>query len=252
MKHLSKLTFITVGILFSLLIVQSCSDDNDNKINIYYPNALVTVKHASDSTFYLQLDEETTLLPKNVEKSPYGYKQVRALVNYSELDEESKNYSKAIHLNWIDSILTKPAIPYNSIDEDIDIDHVYGTNPVEIVNNWVTIAEDGYLTLRFRTLWGYTQKPHFVNLITGVNEDNPYEIEFRHNAYGDVYGRSGDALVAFSLKDLPDTNGETMKLKLTWMSFNGKKSAEFNYRTNKATEGSLVIKNEDTFIQAVN
>ena len=247
MKHFSKLTFMVTGLLLSVFIFQSCLDKDDN-IDIYYPNALVTVKHAPDNTFYLQLNAKTTLLPTNVDKSPYGDKEVRALVNYMEVDKESKEYTKAVHINWIDSILTKQTVPFLEAE---DFDTVYGTDPVEIVNDWVTIAEDSYLTLRFRTRWGYTQKPHFVNLITGVNEDNPYEIEFRHNAYGDTFGNSGDALVAFSLKDLPDTNGETVKLKLTWMSFSGKKSTEFDYRTDEETKGNLVLKNDNNFIQAI-
>lgn len=248
MKLFSKLTFIITGLLLSVFIFQSCSDKDDN-IDIYYPNALVTVKHAPDNTFYLQLDAKTTLLPINADKSPYEDKEVRALVNYKEVDKDSKEYTKAVHINWIDSILTKPTVPFLETE---NFDAIYGKDPVEIVNDWITIAEDSYLTLRFRTYWGYSQRPHFVNLITGVNEDNPYEVEFRHHAYGDTYGRSGDALVAFSLKDLPDTNGETVKLKLTWMSFSGKKSAEFDYRTDGETEGKLVLKNENNFIQAIN
>jgi len=222
--------------------------NDDNDISLYYPNALVTVKQADDNTLFLQLDAETTLLPKNLKSSPFGDKEVRALVNFSELNEDSKEYSKAVHINWIDSILTKKPVPFAA---GLEIDKIYGTDPVEIVNDWVTIAEDSYLTLRFRTQWGYTHKPHFVNLISGVNPENPYELEFRHNAYGDIYGRSGDALVAFSLKDLPDTNGETVKLKLTWMSYSGKKSVEFDYSTNKETKGSLSLQNENNFIQAI-
>lgn len=247
MKQLSKLVFMAMGIVLSSLLFYSCLD-NDDDISIYYPNALVTVKHAADKTFYLQLDEKTTLLPKNLTKSPFGDKEVRALVNFTELNEESKEYTKSVHINWIDSILTKNTVPYQL---EVDNDHIYGTDPVEIVNDWVTIAEDSYLTLRFRTNWGYTSKPHFVNLMTGVNKDNPYEVEFRHNAYGDTSGKSGDALVAFSLKDLPNTNGETIKLKLNWTSFTGKKSVEFDYRTNKASKESLSLQNENNFIQAI-
>lgn len=248
MKHFSKIAFITMGIMISSLLIQSCSKINDQDVSIYYPNALVTAKHAADSTFYLQLDDNTTLLPKNFKKSPFGNKEVRALVNFKEVEEESQGYSKAVHINWIDSILTKATVPYSS---DVDNEHIYGIDPVEIVYDWVTIAEDSYLTLRFRTNWGYTRKPHFVNLMTGVNEDDPYEVEFRHNAYGDIYGERGDALVAFSLKDLPDTNGETVKLKLTWSSFSGKKSVVFDYRTNKETKGSLALENKNNFIQAI-
>ena len=248
MKYFSKLTFIVTGLLLSVFLFQSCLDKDDDKISIYYPNALVTVKHRTDSTFYLQLDAERTLLPTNIKKSPFGNKEVRALVNYSEVNEDSKEFTQAVHINWIDSILTKQTVPFLDTEE---FDLTYGNDPVEIINDWVTIAEDSYLTLRFRTRWGYTHEPHYVNLVTDVNEDNPYEIEFRHNAYGDVSGNSGDALVAFSLKDLPDTNGETVKLKLTWMSFSGKKSAEFDYRTDTETKGSLVLKNDNNFIQAI-
>lgn len=142
------------------------------------------MKEAADGAFFLQLDDKTTLLPTNVKTSPFGDKEVRALMNYSEVDEASGEYTKAVHINWIDSILTKSIAP----DLGEENDKIYGTDPVEIVNDWVTLAEDGYLTLRFRTVWGGSQK-HFVNLLLGQNPDNPYEVEFRHNAYGDTYGK---------------------------------------------------------------
>ena len=43
---------------------------------------------------------------------------------------------------------------------------------------------------------------------------NPYEVEFRHNSHGNTWGELADALVAFDLSDLPDTQGKTVKLKL--------------------------------------
>ena len=188
-----------VGAIVCTIGLQSCLDDDDN--NAYYlryPNALVTVKGAADDAFFLQLDDKTTLLPTNVKTSPFGDKEVRALVNYSEVNEPSGDYTKAVHINWIDSILTKPIAP----DLGEENDEVYGTDPVEIVNDWVTIAEDGYLTLRFRTIWGGSKK-HFVNLLLGQNPENPYEVEFRHNAYGDTYGSEGDGLAAFKLDERP-------------------------------------------------
>ena len=114
-------------------------------------------------------------------------------------------------------------------------DEVYGTDPVDMINDWVTIAEDGYLTLRFRTMWGDRSQAHFVNLLMSKDAENPYEVEFRHNAFGDVYGEPADGLVAFNLDSLPDTEGKTVKLKLKWKSFNGEKTAEFDYCTRKST-----------------
>ena len=227
-KALAVATVIATSIGF-----QSCLDDDNNAYYLRYPNALVTVKEAADGAFFLQLDDKTTLLPTNVKTSPFGDKEVRALMNYSEVDEASGEYTKAVHINWIDSILTKPIAP----DLGEENDEIYGTDPVEIVNDWVTLAEDGYLTLRFRTVWGGSKK-HFVNLLLGQNPENPYEVEFRHNAYGDTYGETGDGLVAFKLDELPDTEGKTVKLKLKWKSFSGDKSAEFDYCTRKSVTPS--------------
>ncbi len=227
-----KLFLMATSVLFTSLTFQSCLDDNDDYHYGYLiPNALVTVKPVSDNSFFLQLDDSTTLLPANITSSPFGDKEVRALVNFSEVNKPSEGYSKAVHINWIDSILTKQIAP----DLGVDNDSVYGSDPVEMVKDWVTIAEDGYLTLRFRTLWGDRSKAHFVNLLVSQDPANPYEVEFRHNAYGDVYGTEGDGLVAFKLDSLPDTQGKTVKLKLKWKSFSGDKSAEFDYCTRKST-----------------
>ena len=232
---ITHLLFAT-GILLTMLILPSCLDDDDD-VSRVYPNALVTVKEAADETVYFQLDETTTLLPVNITSHPFDSKEVRALVNYEEVDDYSEEYDQAVRVNWIDSIRTKPMAP--NLGEDND--NEYGNDPVEIVSDWVTIAEDGYLTLRFRTMWSQLGITHYVNLIPTNNPENPYEVQFKHDANGDVSGRVGDGLVAFRLDQLPDTEGETVKLKLIWDSFNGEKSMEFDYRTHAATPASSAI-----------
>ena len=235
-----KLLLMATGVLFTSLTFQSCLDDDDYNYGYLTPNALVTVKPVSDNSFFLQLDDTTTLLPVNIASSPYGNKEVRALVNCREVNEPAEGYSKAVYVNWIDSILTKQIAP----DLGVENDSVYGTDPVDMIRDWVTIAEDGYLTLRFRTNWGDRNKAHFVNLLASQDPANPYEVEFRHNAYGDVYGVEGDGLVAFNLGSLPDTEGKTVKLKLKWKSPVGDKSVECDYCTRKATPGKSSIGDE--------
>ncbi|MEA4997500.1 MAG: NigD-like protein [Petrimonas sp.] len=234
---------LTAGMLLGFLLLPSCLDD-DNDMDRLYPNALVTVKHTVDKTVFLQLDDKTTLLPVNLTTSPFGEKEVRALVNYKEVDKPSSGYDQAVHVNWIDSIRTKPMAPNLGAENDTK----YGIDPVEIVGDWVTVAEDGYLTLRFRTQWGYPRVVHSVNLIPANNPENPYEVEFRHNANGDMGGRFGDGLVAFRLNNLPDTEGDTVKLKLKWKSFSGEKSVEFDYKTRAATPASSAIAAERSVI----
>ena len=227
----------------------ACSDDDDYDYSQMLPNALVTVKTAADERCYLQLDDSTTLMPVNMKTSPFGKKEVRALVNFNPSDAASGAYSKAVTINWIDSILTKP------LAEDLGgvrNDEVYGTDPVDMVADWVTIAEDGYLTLRFRIgINGNSMKRHFVNLLAGTNPDNPYEVEFRHNAYGDNGSMPSDGLVAFRLDRLPDTQGKTVKLTLKWKSPEGEKRATFNYRTRKATATNAAAAIASTRSQAL-
>ena len=203
LRSILKHALVASVAIFSL---QSCDNDDDYDYSLMFPNALVTVKTDANDTFFLQLDDETTLLPVNVTESPFGEKEVRALVNYKETTDPSEGFSKAVHINWIDSILTKP-IAANLGEEEND--KIYGNDP----------------------------------LISTNNPENPYEVEFRHNAYGDTYGHPADGLVAFRLDQLPDTKGETVKLKLIWNSFSGEKSHEFDYCTRQSTPANPEMTN---------
>ncbi len=236
MNKIRLLTFAAVMVSLSCAM-QSCLDDNDD-IDRQRPTALVTVRPASDGSFTLQLDNTTTLYPTNVKTSPYGEKEVRALVNYTpESDLETEN---KVHINWIDSIRTKT--PVLTLGDEND--SRYGNDAIEIVNDWVTVAEDGYLTLRVRTLWGMTGKKHNINLLSGVNPENPFEFELRHDAAGDVYGNLGDALIAFNLNVLANANtdNQTVKIKLNWKSFDGPKSTEFDLFIRPAADKSVAFK----------
>lgn len=63
--------------IFSL---QSCNnDDDDYDYSLLFPNALVTVKTDANDTFFLQLDDETTLRPVNVTKSPFRRKRSKSI-----------------------------------------------------------------------------------------------------------------------------------------------------------------------------
>lgn len=242
MNRFKSIAFIS-GLVALACVSPSCLDENDDNVALYRPTALVTVRPAADGTFSMQLDDVTTLLPANVKTSPFGAKEVRALVNYNDNGETGS--VRTVHINWMDSIRTKNTVP--SLGDENDLR--YGKDPIEVVRDWVTVAEDGYLTLRIRTLWGTANNRHYINLLTGVNPENPYELELRHDAKGDVNGVTGDALIAFRLADLPAADANPVKIKLNWMSFSGKKSAEFELgraqqnptaTTDKSTHDDLV------------
>lgn len=221
----SKNLIFPILSLGALFMLPACSDNDDNSLNTLRPTALVTVCPNTDGTFMMQLDNTTQLIPTNLSTSPFGKKEVRALVNYTEAtDINYDEHIRKVHVNWMDSIRTK--MPVATAGEENDL--LYGNDPIEIVNDWVTIAEDGYLTMRIRTLWGSPGARHYINLVSGTNPDNPFEFVLRHNAQGDTYGEWGDALIAFNLNKLEVSAWEEpLSITLKWQSFSGEKSADF-------------------------
>ena len=229
----AKIFLLMAVALMAMPVLTSCDVTDDENQGTIEPNALVTVKPVDANSFYMQLDEQTTLKPVNMKGSPYGENEVRALVACTEVDDDPAPYDKAVRVTWMDDVLTKATIVRDETNTED-----YGNDPVEIIDDWVTIVEDGYLTLRFRTVSGNIGQAHRVNLVA-ENPSNPFEVRFCHDANGDVAGdRMFDGLVAFNLNTLPDTEGKSVKLKLVWEAFSGEKSHEFDYCTRKDSPSS--------------
>ena len=227
-------TFLLLLMLLPMATMFTSCEKDVERSPLY--NGLVTIRYTEGNVLYFQLDDVRTLYPVNMNTGKFWNEGQRVLINFYVVDEDDRGFTDAVYVNWINPILTKATVESKGVENDI----VYGKAPVEIVRDWVTVVEDGYLTLRFRTYWsgGVT---HAVNLLTGVNPDNPYEVEFRHNDYGDYDYYVGDGLVSFDLSKLPDTEGKTVNLKLRWMSFSGPKSVEFDYCTSKSLGGLISV-----------
>ena len=238
---MKKSVFRWFAITAAVLSLTACKLDDDSfDPSIMYPSAVVTVKPNADNTsFRMQLDETTVLNAVNMKRSPFGDKEVRALVNYRMPTEQELNEGRVyadvgnVYVNWIDSILTKNPVP--DLGEDANA-ATYGNDPLEIVGSWTTVVEDGYITLRFRTLWS-DGIMHRINLVASTDPEDPYKVTLYHDAAGDHLGSEGDAMVAFRLTGLPDTQGEAVDLTLEWNSFSGKKTAKFKYCTRNYSAG---------------
>ena len=220
----------TIIIVAACSMLAACDNDSDDSFPVYpinRPNAIVTVKPVAErDSFYMQLDDSTTINAVNMRSKPYGDKEVRAFVNFRLLTGTTAGRRYDVYVNWMDSILTKTM--GSDLGSAENMQH-YGNDPVEILRDW-TVAEDGYLTLHFRTQWAANGTPHFVNLVA-TNSADPYELTFFHNAQGVKGGYWGDGIVAFRLDQLPDTKGKTVVAKLKWMSFSGEKYITFNYNS---------------------
>ena len=238
-----QLKFLMIALLSGAVAFgfTSCSNNDNPSYGIWYANALVTVKpNADNSDFYMQLDENTTIKALNLKQSPFGTKEVRALAALEMTGGDAGQYDSTVYVYAIDSILTKSTAAFVD-SESADTD--YGTDPADMM---MALVEDGYLTLKVRVVTGVHGSMHRLSLLTGVNPDDPYEVEFRHRpegpSAGDVYHPSyvlGDAFVAFRLDSLPDTDGRTVKLKLRWKSFNGEQETTLDYRSRASSQNSI-------------
>ncbi len=226
---MKKIQLIIAGSLLAVSsVLQSCDIDNDDNSYIFQPTALVTVCPQEDESVLFQLDDSTRLNPVNLKKSPFGNKEVRALVNYSSVSDKPASPIQDVNVNWIDSIRTKMPVVMTG-----DEDKQFADDPLEIIKDWVTVAEDGYLTLRLRTVWGSGHIKHAVDLLYTGNTGEALEFELHHNANGDLTGNMGDALIAFNLNQLIADLPKPVKIVLKWNSFSGNKSAEFSMNSRR-------------------
>lgn len=229
----NKFFALALSIVATIAFTSCLDDDNTNHDKCIYPSegqAIVTVRPtAADGTFYMQLNDSVRFYPRNLKSSPYGDKELRALILYADVEQRNSVLDYDVNVYRMDSILTKQCAK-NLGAENVS---TYGSDPVTISSSdWMTIAEDGYLTLRFMTSFSGDKK-HLVNLVAGTNPDDPYELTFYHNAFGDVNGHPSYGLVAFKLSDLPDTNGKTVDLTLKWKSYDGDQKMTLKYCTRK-------------------
>ena len=183
----------------------------------------------------MQLDDSTTLEATNIASHPYDNRELRAYIRYNDIkDMTSAPASKSaiqkmysVNVLTIDTILTKKMDPMveNTAEE-------YGSDPVEVVNSWETVAEDGYMNIRFRTRFGYNGK-HRMTLVHRTDAEDPYTVEFLHDANGDTNGQVADGMVAFRLDDSFNEGNDPIEITLKWKSYSGEKSAKFKYTPRK-------------------
>ncbi len=217
-----KRTALAFAAMLMLFVASSCSFDDDSydRYNSL-PNAIVTVKTLESGQTYFQVDGKTTLLPVDW-KNPYKG-ETRALLRYEELsDGNSGQFSKSVNVVWIDSVLTKKAvICTDEFKKGAD-------DPIELVGDWLTVCEDGYLTLHFAAWWGVdNRKPHYVNLGIDPATRNLY---LRHDVNGDVANcRPAEGIVAFKIDELLTDVKDSDELTLHWTASDGEKKATIKY-----------------------
>lgn len=223
MKKLFSLFVLLMGLSLSTTMT-SCSKNEDNPTE--YLAVVTVVPGTGQAGMALRVDENTVLHPTNITKCPFD-KEVRAFVRYYKTDNQTTAGMTDVHLNWIDDMLTKDLAENKGAENPAS----YGSDPVELFNDWCTVAEDGYLTLHFSTIFGQGAT-HYINLVNVSDETHPLKFRLYHDAKGDKVGPERDSFVAFKLFDRAAYDKD-VTIELEWDSFTGVKTAKFNHNAPK-------------------
>jgi len=221
---------ILIIFAFATLFLSSCNKGDGST----YVQAIVTVCGEQGERCTLNLDDNTVLVPDNMERNPYAA-ECRALTQYKDfgsydtLGIMGKQFRK-VKIITIDSVLTKALAPDLG---EIQNDLVYGTDPIDLFNSWLTVVEDGYVTLHFTGRWGYPGTIHSINLVKDTDVADPYHFQLRHNYNGDNLSpyRFINGVVAFNINEvLAKESKGTYDITISYKGHGDtKKSVTFHY-----------------------
>lgn len=199
MKQLKYITLAITLLIFSSFL-QSCLDDNEPSDSLVISTIIVPVEGGKD--YYFNLDDGSNMYPGDTRKlAPFELKDgQRAFVIFKELDEKIAGYDYNVEVKKVEPILTKDIIELTT-ENTVEI----GDDCINTTHMWIA---QGYLTIEFQYLGTHNKdKMHFLNLVinetaTEKENDEYINLEFRHNAEGDVPNRLGEGYVSFKLKNI--------------------------------------------------
>ena len=222
LSHILRLlpaVLLTASCTADMALETSGTGDAPGSSNLF--TAIVTVKKSPSDTVYFQLNDSVTVYPVNYQ-GKYSAME-RVICEARVKNAATGSYPCTCYVNWLEALDTGIVTSDKSIKGDDGID---------IIEDWMTSVEDGYLTLHYTCWWGTAPVQHSFILVTGTNPSDPYEVELRHNAGGDGKDTKGDSLVCFDINSLPDTGGSYKTLTLKWTTSGGSASEKaFRFKT---------------------
>ena len=231
-RMIRKLTYL-IGLTL-LFLPLSCSKEMD-----MFPNpsdgytyqgptngkgtwqAIATLR-SRDGIRYLVLDEASIGLivnPESVQDIPDG---TRVYTQYQPVSATLPTFcTEAVRLEWT------TAVDVGGISFLTDAPE---SDPVDIVTDWMTSLEDGFLTLHYK-IRASGKVAHSFEL----RPDAEGHFRLLHDAHGDTGGEMTEGLVCFPVAGLlPDTQGETVTLSLHYTDLNKQASTlTVDYRSPK-------------------
>ena len=210
---MKKFNFIIAAICLVCACSKGFVEDIDPTEKREEYNAIVTVKQTPGGRIFFQLDDNNVLYPTNYSEPYTGMRRIICGIS-------TRRGSNECLVEWMD-FLVKGDISYadDAIDDGLDI-----------LDDWITSVEDGFLTIHYSAWWGDGTVPH---LFLVKPSGNAYELTVVHQMNGDEPLEKGDGIIYFDLDGiLPDTEGAYKDLAVNWKTCDAKsESKTYRYRT---------------------
>ena len=196
--------------------------------------AIGTVK-TRDGIRFIQLDAVSAgfvVNPNEIQSMADG---TRVYLQYwTVLSDFTPDFcTDAILVEWV-TPLEQGGVSLLDFEEAFSVDSFLSTDPVDIVPDWMTCLEDGFLTLHYMIASG--DKRHSFCLYRGMG--SPVRFYLVHDADGDAGKALKDGIICFPLPMehlFPDIGeGETVALSLHYLNLDHtQKTLTFEYRSPK-------------------
>ena len=213
MKKLKFIT-LTLAIIITLPMLQSCLDDNDHQSRSLVISTINQISEDSKE-FYFTLDDGKKMYPSNSQgwNNEDWVEGQRAFVIFNELEEPVNGYDLNIQVKGINPILTKDIVTMGEDDND---EEKIGDDKINTTYMWIN-KDNKYLTIEFQYYGTHSEdKKHFLNLVIndkeetaptadeGNAEDEYINLEFRHNSERDSPDHLGEGYVSFKLDKIEE------------------------------------------------
>ncbi|MGQ8338510.1 NigD-like protein [Sunxiuqinia sp. A32] len=219
------LKFGLIGLFMVSMFSCDLHDDDDYSLGKFWVGfGLVEVDESDSSNITIKMDDGSVLYPVSGYSSwQYLNDFDRVLVNYTILgdkfvDEENEEYY--IKVNSVKDILYKGIFNITAATEDS-----IGNDPIHVHDVW---KANNLLTFELDYYGNYMT--HYVNLVKAPGEltaeDEPIELELRHNNRDDEPRYNMSALVTFDLSSIQILGQDSVQFKVTGKDFEGD---SFNY-----------------------
>ncbi len=156
---------------------------------------LQTGRNYSDGFNYLKINEELCIADVN-----HGLTKVsgRVYCQFRLLDKEPAAGIFWAELDWYENVERgDDGSMYSGFPDTYIKLHDDG---LDVIDDWMTTLEDGYLTIHYSAWFGNSNVWHHLTL-TPDDGEKPLELTLRHNAKGDEPIEKTDALIYFDIND---------------------------------------------------